>query len=695
RFQTWGVMGIVLLLLITIFGFFVSREYVAGDERAAVLYQEILESQKSRLKTELHSTQDYIRFMSQQAELKQQLVKDGQWLLLVLACVGVFLVLIVWGYGQWLNRLFKCYQADIETKQIRIEVDARALKIASRVFETAREGIMVTDPDNKIVVVNRSFTDITGYTEEDVLGETPKVISSGRHTAGFYGAIWEALDKTGQWRGEIWNRAKSGHVYLEQLSICVFRNEQGDVINYIATFSDVTDKKRTEEQLRYLAEYDDLTGLPNRRLLMDRVAQAIARAKRHELRCFSLMFIDIDRFKNINDSLGHSMGDLVLQEVAQRLQGAVREVDTVSRIGGDEFVVLVAGRGSDIVISAANLAHRILKIVSEPIQEMDLDLVVTPSIGIVSYPADGDNFEMLLRNADAALYHAKSLGRNNFQFYNRSMNEKAYVRLKLENALRQAIEKGNLDLYYQPQYRSGRSEMSGCEVLLRWRHNGEFISPAVFIPLAEETGLILSLGQWVLQQGCRQGAEWLKQGLCVPNIAVNVSACQFRPEFYRTVDDVLRSTGFPPELLVLEVTESALMSDVVITQHLLKKLRKRGVRIALDDFGTGYSSLAYLKKFSLDKLKIDRAFIDGLPNDRDDVALTSSILDVARHLRLETIAEGVETLEQLSFLEAYGCDQFQGFYFSKPVPVSEFEQLINSANAHQELFDRQQAITRG
>ncbi|WP_372739028.1 diguanylate cyclase domain-containing protein, partial [Neptunomonas sp.] len=402
RFQTWGMMGIVLLLLITIFGFFVSREYVAGDERAAVLYQEILESQKSRLKTELHSTQDYIRFMGQQAELKQQLVKDGQWLLLVLACVGVFLVLVVWGYGQWLKRLFMCYQADIETKQIRIEGDARALKIASRVFETAREGIMVTDPDNRIVAVNRSFTDITGYTEEDVLGETPKVISSGRHTAGFYAAIWEALDKTGQWRGEIWNRAKSGHVYLEQLSISVSRNEQGDVINYIATFSDVTDKKRTEEQLRYLAEYDDLTGLPNRRLLMDRVAQTIARAKRHEVRCFSLMFIDIDRFKNINDSLGHSMGDLVLQEVAQRLQGAVREVDTVSRIGGDEFVVLVAGRGSDIVISAANSAHRILKIVSEPIQEMDLDLVVTPSIGIVSYPADGDNFEMLLRNADAA-----------------------------------------------------------------------------------------------------------------------------------------------------------------------------------------------------------------------------------------------------------------------------------------------------
>lgn len=619
-------------------------------------------------------------FKLQQQELQQQLDKDGWLLLLALSCVGVFVMLIVWGYGQWLKRLFMRYQADIESKQIRIEGDARSLKIASRVFEIAREGIMVTDPDNKIVAVNRSFTDITGYAEEDVLGETPKVISSGRHSADFYRSIWKTIEKEDQWSGEIWNKTKSGHVFPEQLSISVSRDEQGDVVNYIATFSDVTDKKRTEEQLRYLAEYDDLTGLPNRRLLMDRVHQIIARAKRHELRCFSLMFIDIDRFKNINDSLGHSMGDLVLQEIAQRLQGAVREVDTVSRIGGDEFVILVSGKGDDAVVSAANLAQRILKMVAEPIKDQDLDLVVTPSIGIVTYPVDGDDFEILLRNADAALYHAKSSGRNNFQFYDCKMNEKASARLKLENALRQAIDKGALELYYQPQYCLRTKELSGCEVLLRWCHEGTFISPDIFIPLAEETGLILPLGKWVLEQGCRQGMEWQKAGICVPSIAINVSAYQFRQEFYRTVDDVLRSTGFSPELLVLEVTESALMSDVGRTEYLLNQLRKRGIRIALDDFGTGYSSLAYLKKFSLDKLKIDRAFIDGLPSDKDDVALTSSILDVARHLGLETIAEGVETLEQLSFLEAYGCDQVQGFYFSKPVPVSEFEQLISSAN---------------
>lgn len=619
-------------------------------------------------------------FRRQQQELQQKLDEDGWFLLFTLSCVGAFMMLIVWVYGQWLKRLFMRYQVDIEEKQNRIEDNARSLKIAARVFETAHEGVMVTDPDNKIVAVNSSFTEITGYTEEDVLGKTPKMISSGRHTAGFYGAIWESLAKTDQWNGEIWNKSKSGNVYPEQLSISVSRNEQGDVVNYIATFSDVTEKKRNEEQLRYLAEYDDLTGLPNRRLLMDRVVQTIARTKRHEFQCFSLMFIDVDRFKNINDSLGHSVGDLVLQEIAQRLQGAVREVDTVSRIGGDEFVILVSGKGDDAVIPAANLAHRILKMVSEPIQDKALDLVVTASIGIVSYPADGEDFEMLLRNADAALYHAKSLGRNNFQFYDCKMNEKASARLKLENALRQAIEKGSLQLYYQPQYRLGTREVSGCEALLRWCHEGNFISPAVFIPLAEETGLILPLGKWVLEEGCRQGAEWLRKGVCVPSIAINVSAYQFRQEFYRTVDNVLRRTAFPAELLVLEVTESVLMSDVVRTEHLLTQLRKRGVRIALDDFGTGYSSLAYLKKFSLDKLKIDRAFIDGLPSDKDDVALTSSILDVARHLGLETIAEGVETLEQLDFLETYGCDQVQGFYFSKPVPVREFEQLISSAN---------------
>jgi diguanylate cyclase (GGDEF)-like protein/PAS domain S-box-containing protein len=620
-------------------------------------------------------------FREQQKELQEKLQADGWFLLLSLACAGLFMMSIVWVYGQWLKGLFLKYNADIESKQEQIEGDARSLKIASRVFDTAREGIMVTDPNSLIVAVNSSFTDITGYEPSEVLGKRPSILASGRHSSDFYRGIWEALAVSDQWSGEIWNKSKSGQIFPEQLSISVSRDLSGAVVNYIATFSDVTDKKRAEEQLRYMAEYDDLTGLPNRRLLMDRVVQTITRTKRQELRRFSLMFIDLDRFKSINDSLGHSAGDIVLQEVAQRLQGAVREIDTVSRIGGDEFVILVAGRGSDAVISVANLAQRLLKMVSEPIHNQELDLIVTPSIGIVSYPHDGDDFETLLRNADAALYHAKSRGRNNYQFYNSKMNEKASARLKLENALRQSIEKGEMELYYQPQYKLGTKKLSGCEVLLRWFREGEFVSPDVFIPLAEETGFIVPLGKWVLEEGCRQGAEWLKRGVKIPSIAINVSAYQFRQEFYLTVDRVLRHTGLPPNLLVLEVTESVLMSDVSRTEHLLTQFRKLGIRIALDDFGTGYSSLAYLKKFSLDKLKIDRAFIDGLPDDKEDMAITSSILDVAKHLGLETIAEGVETEAQLNFLEAYGCDHVQGFYFSKPLPLNKFELLISSANS--------------
>ncbi|WP_162224953.1 EAL domain-containing protein [Neptunomonas antarctica] len=619
-------------------------------------------------------------FLRERDNQQQNLKDDGWRLLLALAGVGVFMMLIVWVYGQWLKRLFLNYQADIDVKQEQIEGDAQALKIASRVFDTAHEAIMVTDPSTKIVAVNHAFTVITGYQLAEVLGKTPRMLSSGRHSSEFYHDIWSSLATSDQWCGEIWNRKKSGKSFPEQLSISVSKDAAGKIVNYIATFSDVTDKKHAEEQLRYLAEYDDLTGLPNRHLLIDRVNQTIARAKRNELRCFSLMFIDLDRFKNINDSLGHGIGDMVLQEVAQRLEGAVREIDTVSRIGGDEFVILISGKRDDSSISAANLAQRLLKLVSEPIQDDALDLIVTPSIGIASYPADGQDFATLLKNADAALYFAKSQGRNNYKFYNRKMNEKAAARLIMENALRQAIEKGEFELYYQPQYCLVNKTISGCEVLLRWFHDDKFIPPDVFIPLAEETGLIPSIGQWVLEQGCHQGAQWISKGINIPTVAINVSAFQFQHEFYRMVDNALRKTGFPANRLELEVTESALMADAVRTQRLLTAFKKSGIKISLDDFGTGYSSLAYLKKFSLDKLKIDRAFIDGLPDDKDDMAITASILDVAKHLGLETIAEGVETQEQLDFLEAYGCDNVQGYYFSKPIPASEFELLINASN---------------
>lgn len=617
----------------------------------------------------------------QSAQQRLQLNKDLNNLLVAVAVLSCVFLVIAWFYGSWLRRLFVRHEQSLKEKQTVIEKGAKELKMAARVFETAYEGIMVTDPENKIVAVNRSFTSITGYSQEEVVGKSPSILSSGRHSSHFYKQLWSSLAAFDQWHGEIWNKHKNGECYPEELAISVSRDESGNILNYIATFNDISDKKSVEEQLRYLAEYDELTGLPNRRLLMDRVNQSIARAKRHEMRRFSLMFIDLDRFKNINDSLGHATGDKVLQETSRRLLSAVREVDSVSRIGGDEFVILITGSNKDdAMVSAATLGQRLIRMIAEPIKEGDLDLIVTPSIGIATYPFDGDDFDTLLRNADTALYHAKAEGRNNYQFYSREMNEKASARLKMEGALRQGLERKEFQLYYQPQYQLPNNELVGCEVLIRWLKDGVFIPPDEFIPTAEETGLILPIGEWVLEEACRQGVEWMEQGIYFGSIAVNVSAVQFRQEFYNVVSSMLAKTGYPASSLVLEVTETVLMNDAERTQYLLEKLKNLGIQIALDDFGTGYSSLAYLKKFPLDKLKIDRAFIDGLPNDKEDFAITASILDVAKHLKLTTVAEGVEKADQLAFLSEHGCDEVQGYYFSKPIPSDEFARLISSSN---------------
>ncbi|WP_136680421.1 cache domain-containing protein [Neptunomonas sp. XY-337] len=600
-------------------------------------------------------------------------------LVIALSVIGAGVLVCAWLYGSWLKRLFYAYQKSIETQQSKIEGDAKALRIASRVFDTASEGIIVTNPDNQIVAVNRSFTAITGYQEEEVVGRSPSILSSGKHTREFYDSMWRVLQDEGRWAGEIWNRTKSGAVYPEQLSIAVSRDEDGNVVNYIATFSDVSDQKKAEEQLRYMADYDELTGLPNRRHLMAQVARLINEVDQSELHQFHLLFMDLDRFKVINDSLGHWVGDKVLQEIAQRLRQDVTDIDMIGRLGGDEFVILLRER-PEITESAGTYAQRLIHIVAEAIKDKDFDLVITPSIGISSYPDDGADFGELVSSADAALYHAKSQGRNNYQFYRRDLNAKASRRLLMESALRMALERDELELYYQPQYNLLDRSIVGCEALLRWKHDGQFISPAEFIPLAEDSGLILSIGDWVLEEGCRQGAEWLKQGFDLPCVAINVSPVQFREGFFETVMDILERTGFPASHLELELTESTLMNDVNRAQQLLSSFRAIGVRTALDDFGTGYSSLAYLKKFSLDKLKIDRAFIDGLPDDSDDNAITASILDVARHLSLETIAEGVETEAQLNFLGAYGCDQVQGFYFSKPLTSQDFVRLLHKVH---------------
>jgi len=601
-------------------------------------------------------------------------------LFLIALMVVLLLLTLVWRYRHALIALQQGFSNQSDVTQLAFSKNQQDLDIAACVFDTSREGIIVTDANNLIVAVNPAFTKITGYEQASVLGKNPSLLSSGQHTAEFFRALWSSLAVFDQWQGEIWNRSKQGDIYLQQMAISVFRDEQKHIKNYVATFSDRSEHVLAEQQLKYLAEYDDLTGLPNRRLLHDRVEQYIARAEQRWTQKFSLIFIDLDRFKNINDSLGHGVGDVVLKRTAERLTRVVRDVDSVARIGGDEFAILLTVRRGEVLSAAANLSERLMQSLSAPIYSDELELTLTPSIGITLYPEDGNTADTLFRNADTALYHAKAQGRNNYQFYSADMNEKASSRLKVEHGLRQALEHHEFYLVYQPQYSLANGHLTGCEALIRWEHENQAMSPDEFIPLAEEVGLIHGIGDWVLQEACRQGAAWLDAGLDVPSIAVNVSGMQFKESLLPTVTRILEKTGFPGEKLVLELTETALMLDTVKTERILLTLQQLGVRIALDDFGTGYSSLAYLKKFPINKLKIDRAFIDGLPDDIDDKAIAASILDVSRHLGLETIAEGVETEAQASYLMAHGCDIAQGYFYSYPLLPVEFESVISSSN---------------
>jgi diguanylate cyclase (GGDEF)-like protein/PAS domain S-box-containing protein len=593
--------------------------------------------------------------------------------------LGIGLLLLVLIYARWINRVIADYRHRITHQSDMLSQHQDDLSIATQVFETSREGIMLTDHNNKIVSVNEAFSKITGYTREEVIGRNPNFLSSGKHSPEFYRGLWGTLAVIGQWQGEIWNKTKLGEVYLQRMSISVFRNKEGQITHYIATFSDRSEHIKVEERLRYVSRFDELTGLPNRKYLKGLIDRFIQQAHNADHMRFALLFVDLDRFKNINDSLGHGVGDTMLKEIARRLSSAVREGDSIARIGGDEFAIkLILPEGCNAVAVAASLSDRLLKLVSDPFKQGDIDLYVTPSIGITLFPTDGNSTEELFRNADTALYDAKERGRNNYQFYSDDMNERVAHRLRMEHSLRQALDHGEFFLEYQPQYRLADEGLAGAEVLIRWRHKEERIPPDHFIPLAEELGLIRPIGAWVLQEACQQAAIWLSEGLEVPELAVNVSAMQFNEALLPLVEAVLDDTGFPAERLVLEITESALMMDAVNVENLIMALRERSIRVALDDFGTGYSSLAYLKRFPIDKLKIDRAFVDGLPDDSDDRALTHSILDVSRHLNLETVAEGVETSEQGRFLKELGCQYVQGYFYSRPLSMHEFEKLLIS-----------------
>ena len=555
----------------------------------------------------------------------------------------------------------------------RLEAE-ETLRTNARVFESSHEGILITNHNNKIISVNRAFTSITGYESEEVIGESPNQYILGNLSTSFNDAIWESISKFGYWQGEVNNLRKNGALYPQWLSISTIKGIDGKVSQYICIITDVSERKSAEDRIQFLSNFDPLTNLPNRNLLKDRTTLALAAAKRVKS-AVTMMYLDLDRFKFVNESLGPTTGDQVLKELAARLKTCVLAEDTVCRQGGDEFILLLPNTDAE---GAAHVAKKLLDVISKPFNINSQKIVLTTSIGIAAYPQDGDNFEQLAQSADAALYRAKHEGRNNFQFFARQMHEQAHDVLLIENELRNAIEHEEFLLYYQPQYDSKTSQIVGLEALIRWRHPQKgLVSPALFIPIAEESGLITEIGDWVLRTAVQQIAIWQEAGLNTVPVAVNLSVVQFHQDtLYASVCQILRETKVDPSMLELELTEGIAMEDSERTLNVLNQLNALGVRLSIDDFGTGYSSLSYLKKFKIDKLKIDQSFVRGLGSHPQDAAIITAIIGMSKSLGFKTIAEGVETQEQLSFLIAHDCDEVQGYYFNKPLPSDEIGPLL-------------------
>jgi len=556
----------------------------------------------------------------------------------------------------------------------RIESDLRIDAVA---FE-AQEAIVITDAASVILRINKAFTKTTGYTEEELLGQKINMLKSGRHDAAFYAAMWETILNAGSWQGEIWNRRKNGEIYPNWLSITAVKGSDNLVTHYVGTQVDITELKAAEQEIQQLAFYDPLTNLPNRRLLQERLKYGINAERRYGKK-LALLMLDLDRFKVINDSFGHQAGDELLQQVALRITTRLRDVDMVARFGGDEFVVLL----EDIAQSkdAARVAEEIITDLTKPFSlTQSGNVQIGASIGISLYPLHGDSFEQLMDHADAALYKAKDAGRGCFAYYSEDLTHAARERITLETGLRRAIEQQELRVFYQPQVDIASGSIVGAEALVRWQDPLEgLVPPPRFIPIAEETGLIVEISEWVLRETCRQGRQWLDAGLPPLTLAVNVSPHQFRrSDICALVATVLSDTGFPPEQLELEITESGLMGNQDNTTAILNSLRAQGVRLAIDDFGTGYSSLVYLKHFPLNVLKIDKSFIDAIPHNKDDMEIAATIVAMGHTLGFKVMAEGVEMLEQLAFLRKYSCDSYQGFIKSRPLPAEEFAELLRN-----------------
>ncbi|KPX22580.1 Sensory box/GGDEF domain/EAL domain protein [Pseudomonas syringae pv. delphinii] len=547
------------------------------------------------------------------------------------------------------------------------------LHLAATVFESTAEGVLITDTDQRISAVNRAFTEITGYSESEAIGQTPRLLASGQHDSAFYASMWHQLTAEGHWQGEISNRRKNGELYPSWLTVSAVRNKENLLTHFVAVFADISSLKHAQARLDYQAHHDPLTGLPNRTVFESRLQSALLHSEESGS-LGAVLFLDLDRFKHINDSLGHPVGDLLLKGIAHRLKETLRDIDTVARLGGDEFIVLLPGllQPSD----AKAIANKLLACFSTPFEAGEHELYISPSIGSCVFPTDGTDVATLVKNADAAMYRSKAQGRNRVESYTRDLTEQASERIALEQELRRALDRNQLSLAYQPKISLQTHTVVGAEALIRWSHPtfGE-VPPEHFIPLAEENGMILQIGEWVLEQACRQMGAWRKTCKPFGPMSVNLAGAQLRqPNLVERIEQLLTDNGLVPDCLQLEITENFIMSQTQDALAVLHKLKQLGVQLAIDDFGTGYSSLSYLKRLPLDILKIDQSFIRGLPEDTHDAAIVRAIIALGRSMQLTVIAEGVETREQQQFLSKEGCEQIQGYIISLPLQPDEFSE---------------------
>ena len=551
------------------------------------------------------------------------------------------------------------------------------LALSDNVFNYATEAIIITDSQNRILKINDAFTNITQYTKDNVIGMTPQeLVKSLKHDNNFYDEMWKELNDKGEWSGELWDKRKDGEIFPTHQNIKVIKDCHGHVVQHISIFSDITEKKKTEESIKYLAHFDQLTGLHNRVLFKDRLEHAVLRARRNKS-IVALLFIDLDRFKYVNDTLGHDAGDQLLLNVSHILKESVRAQDTVSRLGGDEFTVILEDitQGED----AAIVANKIIGAIEKPFEIHNQEVVIGSSIGISLFPDNAETPEEIVKNADIAMYYAKESGRNQYQFYTQELADKSTNKFYMESNLRRGLENDEFEVYYQPQVSTESSKIIGAEALVRWNDPEHgVISPSVFIPVAEESGLIEPLGLWVLQTACKQAARWCRDinpDFC---ISVNLSSKQLAADnILDSVQTILDESGLSAENLELEITESAIMENPEGGVSQLERVRKLGVSIAIDDFGTGYSSLSYLKRLPITRVKIDRSFLQDVHINRDDQMIVNAIIMMSKSLGLRVIAEGVEHELQLQYLKNYGCNEYQGYYSSKPVPAEKFEMLLH------------------